>query len=103
MYEVYKKVTVRLDRNDYGRLFCQSEKIKKTMNEYLRELIRKDIFEDIKDFNLFLDDIRKQVRILSNNINQLAKFKNTGLLFDEIEAAKKLNEEVVKLCQLLKS
>ena len=103
MYEVYKKVTVRLNKNDYAGLYCQSEKIGKTMNEYLRELIRKDMFEDIKDFNLFLDDIRKQTRILSNNINQLAKFKNKGLLFEEIEAAQKLNEEVSKLCQLLKS
>lgn len=97
-----KKITVRLNIEDYSSLIYQSDKFGKSQNEFIREIIRKNLCEDIKEYNLYLDEIRKQTRILSNNINQLAKLKNSKILIDELEKSKKLNEELVKLCQLLK-
>lgn len=102
MYKAIKKVTVRLDLEDYVSLYSQSQDIGKSMNEFIRELIRKNMLHDIKEYNAYLDEIRKQTRNLSNNINQLAKLKNSKVLIDEIEASKMLNEELVDLCQLLK-
>lgn len=97
-----KKLTVRLNQEDYLSLLCQVEKFGKSQNEFIRELIRKSFVEDIKDLNLVLDEIRKQIRFLSNNINQVAKYKHSKILFDEIEESKKIHQEIKKLWELLK-
>ena len=102
MAKVVKKITVRLNKEDHSYLLFQSEKFGKSQNEFIRELIRKDLVDDIKDLNVILNDIRKQIRFLSTNINQVAKFKNSKILFNEIEASKKINEELKKLWELLK-
>ena len=102
MYKAVKKVTVRLSLEDYASLVSQSNELNKSMNEYVREMIRKNMFHNIREFNLYLAEIYKQTKIISNNINQLAKFKNSKVLFDEIEESKKLNKELDNLCQLLK-
>ena len=61
------------------------------------------MYEDIKEYNEVLDDLRKATRNLSNNINQIAKKVNSNVLIDELEEAKKLHEEITKVWQLLKS
>lgn len=102
MYKAIKKVTVRLSLEDYASLVSQSNELNKSMNEYVREMIRKNMFHNIKEFNLYLAEIYKQTKIISNNINQLAKLKNSKVLFNEIEESKRLNKELDNLCQLLK-
>ena len=69
----------------------------------IRELIRKSLIDDIKELNLFVDDLRKLTRSLSNNLNQISKKVNSKILLDEIDEAGKLNEEITKIWQLLKS
>ena len=69
----------------------------------MRELIRKNLLYDIKEYNELLDDLRKATRNLSNNINQIAKKINSTAMINELNEAEKLHEEIVKIWQLLKS
>ena len=98
-----KKFTVRLTDDDHIKLVYQAKKINVSQSELLRELIRKNIFYDIKEYNELLDDLRKATRNLSNNINQIAKKINSTAMINELEEAKKLHEEIRKIWELLKS
>ena len=103
MKEKYKRLNIRLTQADYDKLIFQVKKLNTTQAEFMRELIRKSTYEDIKAFNVFLEDIWRLTRIISNNINQIAKKANTGLEKDYIFEIVKVNEELGKLWQSLKS
>lgn len=98
-----KQFTVRLTEDDHIKLIYQARKLNISQSEFLRELIRKNLFYDIKEYNELLDDLRKATRNLSNNINQIAKKVNSTAMINELEEAKKLHEEITKIWQLLKS
>ena len=98
-----KQFTVRLTEDDHIKLIYQARKRNISQSEFLRELIRKNLLYDIKEYNELLDDLRKATRNLSNNINQIAKKVNSTAMLNELEEAKKLHEEIVKIWQLLKS
>lgn len=97
-----KRVSIRLSQSDYDKLIFQSQKLNITQSELVRELIRKNMYDDIKSFNVFLEDIWRLTRIISNNVNQIAKKVNTGLETNYIFEISKVNEELKKLWQLLK-
>ena len=97
-----KQFTVRLTEDDHIKLIYQARKLNISQSEFLRELIRKNLFYDIKEYNELLDDLRKATRNLSNNINQIAKKVNSNVLIDELEEAKKLQKEITKVWQSLK-
>ncbi len=103
MKEKYKRLNIRLTQSDYDKLIFQVKKLNTTQANFMRELIRKNMYKDIKDFNTFLEDIWRLTRIISNNINQIAKKANTGLEKDYIFEIIKVNEELGKLWQSLKS
>lgn len=103
MEKKLKQFTVRLAKEDHLKLILQAEKLNISQAELLRELIRKNLIDDIGELNELLDDLRKVVRNLSNNINQIAKKVNSSILINELEEAKKLHEEITKVWQLLKS
>ena len=103
MKEDLKKFTVRLTNDDHIKLIYQARKLNVSQSEFLRELIRKNLLDDIKEYNELLDDLRKVTRNLSNNINQIAKKINSAAMINELEEAKKLHEEITKIWQLLKS
>ncbi|MBS5789814.1 plasmid mobilization relaxosome protein MobC [Fusobacterium sp.] len=103
MEKKLKQFTVRLTKEDHLKLILQAEKLNISQAELLRELIRKNLIDDIGELNELLDDLRKVVRNLSNNINQIAKKVNSSILINELEEAKKLHEEITKVWQLLKS
>lgn len=103
MEKKLKQFTVRLTKEDHLKLVLQAEKLNISQAELLRELIRKNLIDDIGELNELLDDLRKVVRNLSNNINQIAKKVNSSILINELEEAKKLHEEITKVWQLLKS
>ena len=103
MEKKLKQFTVRLTKEDHLKLILQAEKLNISQAELLRELIRKNLIDDIGELNELLDDLRKATRNLSNNINQIAKKVNSNVLIDELEEAKKLHEEITKVWQLLKS
>ena len=103
MEKKLKQFTIRLTKEDNLKLILQAEKLNISQAELLRELLRKNMYEDIKEYNEVLDDLRKAARNLSNNINQIAKKVNSNVLIDELEEAKKLHEEITKVWQLLKS
>lgn len=103
MKEKYKRLNIRLTQADYDKLIFQVKKLNTTQANFMRELIRKNMYKDIKDFNTFLEDIWRLTRIISNNINQIAKKANTGLEKDYIFEIVKVNEELGKLWQSLKS
>lgn len=103
MEKKLKQFTVRLTKEDHLKLILQAEKLNISQAELLRELLRKNMYEDIKEYNEVLDDLRKATRNLSNNINQIAKKVNNNILINELEEAKKLHEEITKVWQLLKS
>lgn len=98
-----KQFTVRLSEDEHLKLIYQSKELNISQAEFLRELIRKNFFGDIKEWNENLNDIRKLTRNLSNNINQIAKKINSKVLIDELEEAKTLQKEITKIWQLLKS
>lgn len=98
-----KQFTVRLTEDDHIKLIYQARKLNISQSEFLRELIRKNLLYDIKEYNELLDDLRKATRNLSNNINQIAKKVNSTAMINELEEAKKLHKEIVKIWQLLKS
>ena len=102
MKEDLKKFTVRLTNDDHIKLIYQARKLNVSQSEFLRELIRKNLLDDIKEYNELLDDLRKVTRNLSNNINQIAKKINSAAMINELEEAKKLHEEITKIWQLLK-
>ena len=98
-----KQFTVRLTEDDHIKLIYQAKKLNVSQAEFLRELIRKNLLYDIKEYNELLDDLRKATRNLSNNINQIAKKINSTTMINELSEAEKLHEEIVKIWQLLKS
>ena len=98
-----RQFTVRLTEDDHIKLIYQAKKLNISQAEFLRELIRKNLLYDIKEYNELLDDLRKATRNLSNNINQIAKKVNSTAMINELEEAKKLHKEIVKIWQLLKS
>ena len=98
-----RQFTVRLTEDDHIKLVYQAKKLNISQAEFLRELIRKNLLYDIKEYNELLDDLRKATRNLSNNINQIAKKINSAAMIDELEEAKKLHEEITRIWQLLKS
>ena len=103
MKKKLKQFTIRLTKEDHLKLIFQAKKLNISQAELLRELLRKNMYEDIKEYNEVLDDLRKATRNLSNNINQIAKKVNNNILINELEEAKKLHEEITKVWQLLKS
>ena len=98
-----RQFTVRLTEDDHIKLVYQAKKLNISQAEFLRELIRKNLLYDIKEYNELLDDLRKATRNLSNNINQIAKKINSAAMINELEEAKKLHEEITRIWQLLKS
>lgn len=98
-----RQFTVRLTEDDHIKLIYQAKKLNVSQAEFLRELIRKNLLYDIKEYNELLDDLRKATRNLSNNINQIAKKINSTAMINELNEAEKLHEEIVKIWQLLKS
>ncbi len=97
------KFTVILNADDHYKLVYKSREMNLSQANLIRELIRKSLIDDIKELNLFVDDLRKLTRSLSNNLNQISKKVNSKILLDEIDEAEKLNEEITKIWQLLKS
>ncbi len=97
-----RQFTVRLTEDDHIKLIYQAKKLNISQAEFLRELIRKNLSDDIKEYNELLNDLRKATRNLSNNINQIAKKVNSTAMINELEEAKKLQEDIVKIWQLLK-
>lgn len=97
------KFTVVLSADDHYKLVYKSKEMNLSQANLIRELIRKSLIDDIKELNLFVDDLRKLTRSLSNNLNQISKKVNSKILLDEIDEAGKLNEEITKIWQLLKS
>lgn len=97
-----KQFAVRLTEKDYANLVIQAKELETTKSELLRELLRKNMVKDIKEYNIFLDELRKNVRTLTNNVNQIAKKVNSDILINELEEANNLQEEVKKIWQLLK-
>lgn len=102
MKKTLKKFTVRLSEDDHIKLIYQADKLNISQAELLRELIRKNLIDDIGELNELLNDLRKVARNLSNNINQIAKKVNSNVLIDELEEAKKLQKEITKVWQSLK-
>lgn len=98
-----RQFTVRLTEDDHIKLIYQAKKLNISQAKFLRELIRKNLLYDIKEYNELLDDLRKATRNLSNNINQIAKKINSTAMINELDEAEKLHEEIVKIWQLLKS
>ena len=103
MNKKLKQFTVRLSEDDHIKLVYQAEKLNISQAEFLREMIRKGLLDDIKEYNILLDDLRKSTRNLSNNINQIAKKINSNILINELQEAEKLHGEITKIWQLLKS
>ena len=97
-----KQFAVRLTEKDYANLVIQAKELETTKSELLRELLRKNMVKDIKEYNIFLDELRKNVRTLTNNVNQIAKKVNSDILINELEEANNLQEEMKKIWQLLK-
>lgn len=103
MKKILKQFTIRLTEEDHLKLIYQAEKLNVSQAEFLRELIRKNLIDDIKEYNECIDDLRKVTRTLSNNINQIAKKVNSNTMINELEEAKNLHKEIVRVWQLLKS
>lgn len=102
MKEKKRKLTIRLNEDDYNKLIIQAEKLEISQVQLVRELIRKNTVSDIKICNEYLNDIRKSLRSLSNNMNQIAKKINSKVFFDEIVEVQKIQEEVKRIWRLLK-
>ena len=102
MKEKLKQFTIRLNERDHTYLVQQAKNLRISQAELLRELLRKNMVKDIKEYNIFLDELRKNVRTLTNNVNQIAKKVNSDILINELEEANNLQEEVKKIWQLLK-
>lgn len=92
MEKKLKKFTVRLAEEDHLKLIYQAEKLNLSQAQLVRELIKKGMFDDIKEYNELLDELRKVTRNLSNNINQLAKKVNSKILINELKEAEKLHK-----------
>ena len=65
MKKTLKKFTVRLSEDDHIKLIYQADKLNISQAELLRELIRKNLIDDIGELNELLNDLRKIVRNLS--------------------------------------
>lgn len=102
MKEKLKQFTIRLNEKDYKNLIEQAKYLGISQAELLRELLRKNMISDIKDYNIFLDELRRDVRTLTNNVNQISKKVNSDILINELEEANNLHKEITKIWQLLR-
>lgn len=75
--EKIRKITIRLKEKDYLKLCVQTSQFNKSQNELIRELIRKNFIDDIKEHNQFLREIFFLYKNISNNLNQLVKRVNS--------------------------
>lgn len=91
------KLTVRLNEEDYRKLKYQSDNLEKNKTETIRELIRKGIHTDIKEFNLNLKELLLIKRSIANSLNQISKKLNNSSL----EEFKKIEKDLDKLWQSL--
>lgn len=91
------KLTVRLNEEDYRKLKYQSDNLEKNKTETIRELIRKGIHTDIKEFNLNLKELLLIKRSIANSLNQIFKKLNNSSL----EEFKKIEKDLDKLWQSL--
>lgn len=65
MEKKLKQFTIRLTKEDHLKLILQAKKLNISQAELLRELIRKNLIDDIGELNELLNDLRKIVRNLS--------------------------------------
>lgn len=92
---------VRLDKKAKEKLFSDAEKAGITASAYLRQLIYDKTPETREDYQL-IKDLIYEINRIGNNINQIAKFFNSGF-FSEGEKKKlfalmqRLNEEIEKV------
>ena len=91
-----KKITVRLNETDYEHLIKQTEFFGTSQNELIRELLRKNKIEDIKEYNNSLKGIFRLLKNMSNNLNQLSKKSHYN---EDVNSIKK---ELKELWQFLK-
>lgn len=91
-----KKLTVRLEEEDYKLLIEQCKILECSQNHFFRELIKKNLVHDIHEYNKTLNDIFRTLKITSNNLNQIAKKSHYS---NEVEDIKK---ELNSLWQFLK-
>lgn len=79
MKEKYKRLNIRLTQADYDKLIFQVKKLNTTQADFMRELIRKSMYEDIKAFNVCLEDIWRLTRINQIMLIKLQKRLILGL------------------------
>lgn len=91
------KLTIRLNEEDYRKLKYQSDNLEKNKTETIRDLIRKGIYTDIKEFNLNLKELLLIKRSIANSLNQISKKLNNSSL----EEFKKIEKDLDKLWQSL--
>ncbi|MGL4687788.1 MAG: hypothetical protein ACRCVS_03790 [Fusobacteriaceae bacterium] len=92
------KLSVRLNQEDYDKLNVQVEHLKISKNDFFRELIRKDMVNDIKQFNDNLKELFIIRKSLTTSLNQIARKVNS----EQLKTGKILEEELEQLWQLLK-
>lgn len=92
---------MRIDEKDKKKLFSDAKKAGISASAYLRQLIHGKTPETREDYQL-VKDLIYEINRIGNNINQIAKFFNSGY-FSEGEKKKlfalmqKLNEEMEKV------
>ena len=68
-----KRISLRLEEEDYKLLDQQAKLYGVNKNEFIRILLRKNMIGDIKELNRNLIDIYKLNIGMANNLNQIAR------------------------------
>ena len=95
-YKQVKRKELTFDMNDWEKIKRRAESCRTDTTKYLRKMIldREPIFYDMKEIAPMLNGMR----IISSNINQIAKKANeTNSIY--AEDVKKLKEEMDNLCR----
>ena len=91
-----KKLTLRLDDNDYKLLEDKRELLGCSQNKFFIELLKSVNVENLKEYNQYIKDIFRILKITSNNLNQIAKKVNNSDNLNNIE------KELEEIWQFLK-
>ena len=90
------KINIRLSKVDKAKIISKASKCKMNMSQYIIKACLKDNIIVIDGF----DKVEIQIRRIGNNLNQLTRSSNEGIL--KVVDLKEVRMEVNNIWQLLK-
>lgn len=77
-----KTLNVRVDESTFAMVVKESQKSRKSISQYIRDLILSTDIRTDPEIKKAINDLRKEINRIGVNINQIAKNTNAGIYSD---------------------